>query len=50
MILGCGNNGKEHIAIQVFDEMMESKIRPNLVTFSGILTVLSHVGKVEESY
>ncbi|CAI9298289.1 unnamed protein product [Lactuca saligna] len=50
MILGCGNNGKEHIAIQLFDEMTESKIRPNLVTFSGILTALSHVGNVEESY
>ncbi|KAK1407332.1 hypothetical protein QVD17_38946 [Tagetes erecta] len=50
MILGCGINGKEHVAIKLFDEMMESKIRPNLVTFSGLLTALSHVGMVEESY
>ncbi|KAI3760304.1 hypothetical protein L1987_50697 [Smallanthus sonchifolius] len=50
MILGCGINGKEQIAIKLFDEMMESKIRPNLVTFSGLLTALSHVGMVEESY
>ncbi|KAL8244137.1 hypothetical protein R6Q59_010395 [Mikania micrantha] len=50
MILGCGINGKEQIAIKLFDEMMKSEIRPNLVTFSGILTALSHVGMVEESY
>ncbi|XP_024976282.1 pentatricopeptide repeat-containing protein At4g22760 [Cynara cardunculus var. scolymus] len=50
MILGCGINGKEQIAIKLFDEMLESKIIPNLVTFSGILTALSHVGMVEESY
>ncbi|XP_071703246.1 pentatricopeptide repeat-containing protein At4g22760 [Rutidosis leptorrhynchoides] len=50
MILGCGINGKEQIAIKLFDEMMESEIRPNLVTFSGLLTALSHVGMVEESY
>ncbi|KAJ0789992.1 putative tetratricopeptide-like helical domain superfamily [Helianthus annuus] len=50
MILGCAINGKEQIAIKLFDEMMESKIRPNLVTFSGLLTALSHVGMVKESY
>ncbi|KAL4566490.1 hypothetical protein LXL04_030606 [Taraxacum kok-saghyz] len=50
MILGCSINGKEHIAIQVFDEMMASKIRPNLVTYSGILTALSHIGMVKKSY
>ncbi|KAK9080417.1 hypothetical protein SSX86_000175 [Deinandra increscens subsp. villosa] len=50
MILGCGINGKQQIAIKLFDEMTESKIRPNLVTFSGLLTALSHVGMVEESY
>ncbi|KAI3686533.1 hypothetical protein L1987_80212 [Smallanthus sonchifolius] len=49
MILGCGINGKEQIAIKLFDETMESKIRPNLVSFSGLLTALSHVGMVEES-
>ncbi|PWA83492.1 tetratricopeptide repeat (TPR)-like superfamily protein [Artemisia annua] len=50
MILGCGLNGKEQIAIKLFDEMMESNIRPNLLTFTGVLTALSHVGMVEESY
>nr|XP_043639553.1 pentatricopeptide repeat-containing protein At4g22760 [Erigeron canadensis] len=50
MILGCGINGKEQIAIKLFNEMMESNIRPNLVTFSGLLTALSHVGMVDESY
>ncbi|GJV72859.1 pentatricopeptide repeat-containing protein [Tanacetum coccineum] len=50
MILGCGLNGKEQIAIKLFNEMMESNIHPNLVTFTGVLTALSHVGMVEESY
>ncbi|KAI3504681.1 hypothetical protein L1887_26337 [Cichorium endivia] len=50
MILGCGINGKQQTAIQLFDEMLNSNIRPNLVTFSGLLTALSHVGMVEESY
>ncbi|XP_022864329.1 pentatricopeptide repeat-containing protein At4g22760, partial [Olea europaea var. sylvestris] len=50
MILGCGINGMAEDAIKLFEEMMDSEINPNLVTFTGILTAYNHVGLVEEGY
>ncbi|KAK2981332.1 hypothetical protein RJ640_027242 [Escallonia rubra] len=50
MILGCGINSRETDAIQLFEEMLNAEICPNLVTFTGILTALNHVGLVEEGY
>lgn len=50
MILGCGINGRAKEAIELFEEMMDVDIIPNLVTFTGILTAYNHVGLVEEGY
>ncbi|KAJ4951729.1 hypothetical protein NE237_028561 [Protea cynaroides] len=50
MILGCGINGKASDAIQLFEEMIRANIRPNSVTFTGILTAYNHAGLVEEGY
>ncbi|KAL0287792.1 UNVERIFIED_CONTAM: Pentatricopeptide repeat-containing protein [Sesamum angustifolium] len=50
MILGYGINGRGKEAIELFEEMMDVDIIPNLVTFTGILTAYNHVGLVEEGY
>nr|XP_043628972.1 pentatricopeptide repeat-containing protein At4g22760-like [Erigeron canadensis] len=50
MILAYSRNRCKHDAIRLFEEMLEANICPNLVTFSGILTVLDHAGIVEESH
>ncbi|KAL0387441.1 UNVERIFIED_CONTAM: Pentatricopeptide repeat-containing protein, mitochondrial [Sesamum radiatum] len=50
MILGYGINGRGKEAIELFEEMMDADIIPNLVTFTGILTAYNHVGLVEEGY
>ncbi|KAL2902255.1 hypothetical protein RDABS01_027337, partial [Bienertia sinuspersici] len=50
MILGCGINSKPHDAIQLFKEMLDANISPNLVTFTGILTAYNHAGLVDEGY
>nr|AYM00636.1 pentatricopeptide repeat protein [Salvia miltiorrhiza] len=50
MILGCGINGRAKEAIGLFDEMIDSGMVPNVVTFTGILSAYSHVGMVEEGY
>ncbi|KAM7474199.1 hypothetical protein LguiB_021442 [Lonicera macranthoides] len=50
MILGYGINGREKDAIMLFEEMMDARICPNLVTFTGILTAFNHIGLVEEGY
>ncbi|OVA07679.1 Pentatricopeptide repeat [Macleaya cordata] len=50
MILGLGINGKALDAIRLFEEMLDAEIRPNEVTFTGILTAYNHAGLVEEGY
>nr|GEW75864.1 hypothetical protein [Tanacetum cinerariifolium] len=50
MILACSRNGWKHYAVKFFGEMLEANICPNSVTFSGLLSALNHVGKLEESH
>ncbi|CAA7060117.1 unnamed protein product [Microthlaspi erraticum] len=50
MIMGCGINGKAMEANTLFKEMVEKKILPNLVTFTGLLSAYSHSGLVQEGY
>ncbi|KAL8141682.1 hypothetical protein V2J09_014714 [Rumex salicifolius] len=50
MILGFGVNGKATDTINLFKEMLEAQISPNLITYSGILTAYSHCGLVKEGY
>ena len=37
MIMGCGINGRDSDAIELFEEMIHSKLSPNLVTFINCL-------------
>ena len=50
MIFGCGINGKTVDAIKLFEEMLNSHICPNLVTYTGLLTTYNHAGLTEEGY
>ncbi|WCJ26054.1 Pentatricopeptide repeat-containing protein At4g22760 [Euphorbia peplus] len=50
MVLGCGINGRAADAVKLFNRMMDAHIRPNLVTFTALLTAYNHAGLVEEGY
>ncbi|KAJ0816420.1 putative tetratricopeptide-like helical domain superfamily [Helianthus annuus] len=50
MIVGYAKNGYAEDALRIFNEMSESKsnIKPDDITFLGVLTACSHAGKVTE--
>ncbi|CAF1814003.1 unnamed protein product [Brassica oleracea] len=51
MIVGLAQNGFAEEALELFSKMKkESSVRPNYVTFLGVLCACSHVGLVEEGY
>ncbi|KAL3719233.1 hypothetical protein ACJRO7_004227 [Eucalyptus globulus] len=51
MILGLAQHGFANEALRLFLNMMESTfVRPNYVTFLGVLCACSHAGLVDEGY
>jgi pentatricopeptide repeat protein len=48
MIVGFAKNGYAEDALRVFDEMKQSHVTPDDVTFLGVLTACSHSGRVSE--
>ncbi|CBI19966.3 hypothetical protein VitviT2T_027984 [Vitis vinifera] len=48
MIVGFAKNGYAENALKIFDEMKHTRIRPDDVTFLGVLTACSHAGRVSE--
>ncbi|OMO80928.1 hypothetical protein COLO4_23853 [Corchorus olitorius] len=50
MIAGCAINGKAVDAINLFQNMLDAQIQPNLATFTGLLTAYNHADLVEEGY
>ncbi|KAG9445385.1 hypothetical protein H6P81_016725 [Aristolochia fimbriata] len=50
MIMGCGINGRVSDAIHLFDKMVNEKMSPNAITFTGLLTAYNHAGMVDEGY
>ncbi|KAK9068936.1 hypothetical protein SSX86_013052 [Deinandra increscens subsp. villosa] len=48
MIQGLAINGKGEEALTLFSKMIESQIKPNEVTFTGLLHACSHMGMVNE--
>ncbi|KAI3736701.1 hypothetical protein L2E82_26676 [Cichorium intybus] len=48
MIGGYAKNGYAENALEVFDQMRESTVKPDDVTFLEVLTACSHTGKVSE--
>ncbi|XP_021833641.1 pentatricopeptide repeat-containing protein At3g09040, mitochondrial [Prunus avium] len=50
MIVGFAKNGYAEYALKIFDEMRQSHVLPDDVTFLGVLTACSHAGKVTEGH
>lgn len=48
MIAGCALHGQGKEAIRLFEQMRYEGIKPNDVTFIGVLTACSHAGLLEE--
>ncbi|XP_010537311.1 PREDICTED: putative pentatricopeptide repeat-containing protein At1g77010, mitochondrial isoform X2 [Tarenaya hassleriana] len=48
MLMGYATNGYGFEAIDLFNKMMDSGIRPTGVTFMGVLSACDHTGLVEE--
>ncbi|WZZ03412.1 hypothetical protein YC2023_089333 [Brassica napus] len=49
VIVGLGMHGLADEALDLFKQMQESGIKPNAVTFVGLLNACSHVGYVDEA-
>ncbi|XP_031505001.1 putative pentatricopeptide repeat-containing protein At3g23330 [Nymphaea colorata] len=48
IIMGYAQNGHGEAAVALFEEMSSSGIKPDAVTFLGVLTACSHAGLVEK--
>eukprot|EP01018_Ginkgo_biloba_P007202 Gb_06523 [translate_table: standard] len=48
MIAGCAQHGNGKYALQLFKQMQQTGMKPDHITFIGILSACSHVGLVDE--
>lgn len=48
MIVGFAMHGHATEAINLFEEMVKTEVKPNRVTFVGVLTACSHAGLAEQ--
>eukprot|EP00253_Pinus_taeda_P006015 PITA_06015 len=48
MIVGYGQNGNAKEALQLVNLMLDSKLKPDEITFLGILSACNHAGLVDE--
>ncbi|PKI76114.1 hypothetical protein CRG98_003475 [Punica granatum] len=48
MMIGYGAHGHGREAVELFDEMVRSGIRPDRIVFMAVLSACSHAGLVEE--
>ncbi|XP_027368603.1 pentatricopeptide repeat-containing protein At4g39952, mitochondrial [Abrus precatorius] len=48
MISGYGMNGYAEYAVEIFQHMEESNVKPNEITFLSLLSACAHAGLVEE--
>ncbi|KAH6809490.1 hypothetical protein C2S51_027273 [Perilla frutescens var. frutescens] len=49
-ISGYGNHGLSEAAFDIFNQMVEQNVKPNLVTLSCLLSVCSHSGHVDKGF
>ncbi|KAL9244493.1 hypothetical protein vseg_018265 [Gypsophila vaccaria] len=49
MILGLANNGFENDAMQLFSDLVSDGVKPDEVTFLGVLTACSYMGNVDKA-
>ncbi|CAN1235775.1 Pentatricopeptide repeat-containing protein At4g08210 [Linum perenne] len=50
IIVGCGQNGRVNEALEIFHEMIQSRVQPNEVTYLGVLAACRHGGLVEKGW
>ena len=50
MIMGLANHGFGELALDHFSKMISEDIKPNDVTFIGVLSACSHIGLVDEGW
>lgn len=50
MIMGYALHGRGRDALNLFNEMKDAHVRPNDVTFLGLITACSHSGLVDEGW
>ncbi|KAF8414234.1 hypothetical protein HHK36_002234 [Tetracentron sinense] len=50
MIIGLANHGYGEVALDHFSVMISEKIKPNDITFIGVLSACSHVGLVDKGW
>jgi pentatricopeptide repeat protein len=50
IIVGCGHNGRAMEAMKFFCEMVELGLKPNEITFTGVLSACRNAGLVEEAW
>ncbi|GJN34831.1 hypothetical protein PR202_gb23529 [Eleusine coracana subsp. coracana] len=50
IITSCSQHGRGLEALDLFDKMKQEGLKPNDVTFIGVLAACSHVGLVEEGF
>ncbi|KAM1792309.1 hypothetical protein PS1_036362 [Malus domestica] len=48
LICGSAQRGFSRVALSLFEEMQQAGVRPNEVTFTGILRACKHKGLIEE--
>ncbi|KAL7144561.1 hypothetical protein ABFS83_07G020600 [Erythranthe nasuta] len=48
MLFGFGLHGRSNQALRIFQEMLASNVKPDKVTFIGLLMTCSHLGLIEE--
>eukprot|EP01018_Ginkgo_biloba_P019392 Gb_22814 [translate_table: standard] len=48
LISGCAQHGRGKEALQLFRHMQQEGMKPNHITFVGVLSACSHVGLVDE--
>ncbi|KAL0910234.1 hypothetical protein M5K25_021194 [Dendrobium thyrsiflorum] len=48
IIVGCAQNGYASRALELFDEMSACRIKPDEITFVGLLTACSHSNMIEK--
>lgn len=49
MLTGYSQHGRPKEAIQLFEDMRSAGVRPNQVTFVGVLSACSHAGMINEA-
>eukprot|EP01018_Ginkgo_biloba_P039683 Gb_40047 [translate_table: standard] len=50
MIAGCAQHGRGKEALDLYGKMLETGLKPDFITFVGVLAACSHAGLVDEGY